>query len=173
MLRPARVGHPTRVVLSTFAPPVIGAGLVALSIVSLGLPATLLLAGGWLLAATCGRFVPGLQGPVSWAAGVVLEFSLVTALSAVLAIISGREHGRGPNLVVLGLPVLLGAAGVALGAWRDRSREVPAESRTWSRPALAAVVTAAGLTVPIWIASHGVDFRVAWALSGDARNHVL
>jgi hypothetical protein len=174
MLRPARVGLPTSALLSTGTSAAVGTGLVALSIISLGLPATLLLVGGWLLAAACSRLVPGLDGPVSWAAGVVLEVSLVSALSGVLAIVSGREHGSGPNLLVLGLPVLLGAVGVALGAWRDRGRETaPLESRTRARPVIAATVVAAGLIVPMWIASHGVDFRVAWALSGDSRNHVL
>src|SRR3954463_12859041 len=74
--------------------------LTVISLLSVGVPATLLLGGGWLLAAALGR-VPGLDGPVSWAASVVATVALVSGVSAAVALVSPHNHGRLINLAVL------------------------------------------------------------------------
>jgi hypothetical protein len=148
--------------------------LLLLSQVALGLPGTLMLLGGWLLAAAISRLVPGLDGPVSWAAAVVVEVALVSTLSAALAKLSAHEHGPFPTLVILASPAILGMAGLLVSLWLGRNNEAKqTRLRRSGRPLIAATVIGAGLIVPIWVASHGVDFRIAWATSGDARNHVL
>ena len=178
----------------------LGAAAVSLSIVSLGLPGTVVLVGGWLLAYGLGRRVPGLAGPVSWAAALVLEVAVLTADTMALERLSPHEHGVLPNLAALAGPAVIGL--VLAVPWPRRPRRttdaadasepapvdtVPVEPvepvepvapvapavGTPSRPLVALTIMAAGLVVPLWIASHGVNYRVAWTMSGDARNHVL
>lgn len=142
----------------------IAATLAALGLLSVGLPATLLLVGGWLLATALSR-VPGLEGPASWAAAIIVEVGLVSTASTAVAALSGHQHGRLTTLCVLALPAAAGAVGVV--ATRKRSTGTP------SRWLLAATVTATGLALPLLLAARGPNVRVAWATSGDARNHVL
>src|SRR5438105_2526044 len=142
----------------------LAAALVALGVLSLGLPATLLLVGGWLLATALSR-LPGLDGPVSWAAAVIVEVGLVSLASTALAAVLGHEHGRLPTLCLLALPALTGAAGVVVS--RKRATGAP------SRWLMAAAVTSAGLSLPLLLSTRGPNVRLAWAASGDARNHVL
>ena len=167
---------------------VLGTAAVLLSIVSVGLPGTAVLAGGWLLAAGLARRVPGLDGPVSWAAAVVVEVSLLTLDTLVLKRLSPREHGSLPNLLVLSGPAIVGLLLVV--PWPHRKQveveeEKAAEAegaeedepepavRTPARALVALTVMASGLIVPLWVASHGVNYRIAWAMSGDSRNHAL
>src|SRR5256885_15252178 len=85
----------------------LGTALVWVSIVSVGVPGTALIAGGWLLAAGLSRRVPGMDGPVSWAAAVVLVVGIVSFESLLLAGVSGHEHGWRAHLGMLILTGLL------------------------------------------------------------------
>lgn len=164
---------------------VLGTAAVILSIVSLGLPGTVILAGGWLLALGLGRRVPGLDGPVSWAGAVIVEVAVLTLDTLVLKRLAPHQHGSIANLAALAGPAILGLA-LALpwprrrprsatadrdGAPEEPTREAPV--RTPARPLVALTVLAAGLLVPLWIASHGLNYRIAWTMGGDARNHAL
>jgi hypothetical protein len=145
------------------------AGIVTavLADVVLGLPGALLLAGAWALSYGYGRLDPRLRGPAAWAAGIVTEVSLVSALDFVLALASGHEHGPAPHLLILLAPVVVGLAARAY-----RAAEPPEQQRS-SRVGLALTITVAGLLLQLWMSARGHGYDVAWALSGDGRNHVL
>lgn len=154
-----------------------GAGLVTavLSLTAIGLPATLVLGGAWSLAFGYGRLHPALRGPAAWAAGIVTELAVLCSLDFALALVSAREHGRVVHLVILLVPPALGLA-VAFLAPRLLGREVgtPADPAPHpSRAGLALLVTVVGLAIELWVSGHGRGYDVAWALSGDGRNHVL
>ncbi len=149
---------------------VLGAAAVVLSLATIGPPGTLVLVGAWLLAAALGRALPGLSGTVSWAASILVLTILLTALSAALAIVSPRPHGRVVYLLVLLVPAVLGLVGWIAARGRDGHHQAPRERQ---RGGLAVAVVVVGLGVAKWIASTGKDYGVAWAMSGDARNHVL
>src|ERR1035437_907532 len=59
-----------------------------LSMVTMGLPGSLMLAGAWLLAAGLARTVTALSGSVSWAGAIAVEITLVVGLSGVVAHLS-------------------------------------------------------------------------------------
>jgi hypothetical protein len=145
-------------------------GLVVLAVVALGPAGTIVLAGGWLLACGLGRTIPGLDGPVSWAAAVVVEVCIVCALSLLLALLSPRAHGVIPTTMVLAAPAVVGLLLVGVST---RFREPSLSSRAvMQRPALAAIVTGGALAVTSWVSARAPAAGVAWAMSGDARNHV-
>jgi hypothetical protein len=167
--RPARRGSgPTQ-----WRGPVVRAvGLLAvivLSIRTVGSPATAVLAGAWLLAAAVHYGIASLAGPVSWAAGVVLEVALLTTLSATMALVSPHPHSAVANFVVIAVPVLVGGAATMLARRRVTSQSRP---RPPARPGLALSVHVVVLAVVAWISTAGHG-GVAWAMSGDARNHEL
>ncbi|BEP12661.1 hypothetical protein acdb102_09720 [Acidothermaceae bacterium B102] len=148
---------------------------VALSLTTLGLPASLVLLGTWLLAAACHRVVPGLQGTVSWAAGVLLEVGLLAVLSGLMAKLSPHEQGTNANLALLAAPVVVAVAALAMGLVLDRraTKEEDAPRRESARPGIALTVIVAGLALAAHLGSQGHLYGVAWAMSGDARNHVV
>jgi hypothetical protein len=148
----------------------LGGATVVLALLTLGFPGTLVLVGAWLLAAAIGRTVPGLSGTVSWAASILVLTILLTVLSAALALASPRPHGSLVYLLILAVPAVLGLVGWLVAGTRDGIHQAP---RPPQRGALAIAVVIAGLTLAKWIASIGKDFGVAWAMSGDARNHIL
>jgi len=148
----------------------LGVASVVLAQLTLGFPGTLVIVGAWLLAAALGRAVPGLSMTASWAASILVQTILLTVLSSALALASPREHGSAVYLAILAVPALLGLVGW-LAAWaRDRNRQA---LRPPQRGALAMAVVVAGLALAKWIASIGKDYGVAWAMSGDSRNHIL
>jgi hypothetical protein len=157
---------PTRWSVAT--PVGLGSAVAVLSLVAVGLPGTLVVAGTWALAAGLGRLLPGLRGPAGVAAAVVAEVSLLVGLSAVLARVSHRLHGALPNLAILAAPLLVGLVLLVL-ARRRAAASAPSER---SRPLVCLSVVGAVLAVTAWIASRGEGYGVAWAMSGDARNHV-
>jgi len=144
--------------------------LAVLSLVTIGPGGALVLLGGVVLALATGRLVPALSGPASWAAAVVLEIGLVGTLSVVLAFLSPRLHGPVPNLAILAAPVMLGAAGLALAHLRGMTSREDDGAR--QRAAVVATMTGVVLAVSAWVATRGPAFGVAWAMSGDARNHM-
>ena len=147
-----------------------GTAAVVLAVLTVGVPGALILVGAWLLAAALGRAVPKVSGTVSWAAAIVLQAVLLTGLSAAVALASPRPHGRLVNLAVLAGPVVLGLAAWLIVCARDGQRQVP---RYRSRSGLAIATIIAGLGLTRYVASRGTDYGVAWAMGGDARNHIL
>jgi hypothetical protein len=165
----------------------------------LGPAGALILLGGWSLAAACHLVIPGLRGTVSWAAGVLLEVGMLGVLSALSAKLSPQQHGPVGNLVVLVVPVVAAGAALAVGLWRDRRSAErgptsadraaesldpepsssdsdwapPDEPRISARPGIALAVIVAGLALVARISADGHLYGAAWAMSGDARNHVV
>jgi hypothetical protein len=135
----------------------------------LGFAGALVLVSAWLLAAGIGRLLPSLRGPASWAAGIVAEFALIVGLSAAVALVSPHGHGQALHLVIIALTAVLGAALLLVARWRGPDR---VEGWMPSRWGVALSINAGVLAVAGWIASRGPLNGIAWAMSGDARNHV-
>ena len=147
-----------------------GAACLVLAVVVVGLPGTLIFAGGWLLAAGLGRTVPGLAGAASWAAAILLEVGLLSGLSAAVAFISPGPSARITDILVLAIPAVIGAVLWSLAFWGAENRHL-APPGVLGGLALAVSIVAFGAAR--WIASLGRDYGVAWAMSGDARNEVF
>ncbi len=145
------------------------AALALLAVLAVGPAGTLLLIGGGVLSLGAARALPGLSGPVSWAAGLLTQLGLLAAGSLALSTLSPRPHGAVVHLLLLAVPVLLGAALLVLAGRRQQ----PLVGRLPVRGGLAAAVTAATLVTTAWVASRGEAYAEVWAMSGDARNHVL
>ena len=148
----------------------LGGAACVLAVFTLGVPGTFILVGAWMLAIALGRTIPGLSGATSWAAAVIVEIGLLTAMSAALAVASPRPHGRALYLIVLAIPAILGAAGCI---WSRSDHGTHVVVRLPQRGALAITVGIVALGIARWIASLGKNYGIAWAMSGDARNHVL
>lgn len=147
----------------------VGAVLVLLVLVAIGPAGALLLAGGAVLATASARAVPGLDGPVAWAAGLLAQLGLLAAGSLALSSVSPRLHGVLPHVAVLAAPLLLGVA-LLVVARRRGDRRLP---RLPQRGGLAVVIAGIPVATAAWIASKGSAYADVWAMSGDARNHVL
>jgi hypothetical protein len=159
--RPPRHARPVAAVVVTGA-------VAVLAVAGLGVAGSVVLAGGWTLAAGIGRVLPGLSGPASWAAAVIVETCVICGLSLLLALASPRLHGMVPNLAILVAPALLGVGLIGTSLRWPRSTAAP---HLRQRYGLAAIVTTGVLTISTWIATRGAAYSVAWVMSGDARNH--
>lgn len=135
----------------------------------LGIAGALVLGSAWILAAGIGRALPSLRGPASWAAAVLAEFVLLLGTSACVAFLSPHLHSRSVNLVVIVVPAVVGGALWLVSA---RMRQAVDQDHLPSRRGLALSITTGVLVVAGWIASRGPYYGIAWAMSGDARNHV-
>ena len=156
-------------------PAVLAAGaalaVAALSWSVVGAAGTAVLAGAWLLAYAVGRLVPALSGPAAWAVGVVAELALVVGISTVLGTLAAGRHPALVQSAVLAVPVVLGAALLAV-SWRSRGRRRPGGAEPLpSRWPVALLITAGGLVGFAALALLGRYYDVAWAMGGDARNH--
>lgn len=147
----------------------------AASLLALGLPATLALSGGVLLSAAVGGLVPGLRGPAAWAAGVILEVGLVLGASAAIAFVTPHPQPRLVHLAILLLPNAAGLVGLAVCA----RRFVAGGARVSGQhlPHLLArgvpgIIVGSALLVMLAVSATGEHHNIAWAMSGDARNHV-
>jgi hypothetical protein len=85
-----------------------GCAAVVLVLLTIHVPGTIVLTGTWILGAALNRAVPGLSRVVSLAAAIVVEVTLLVALSAALAFVSPHPHGALPYLAILSLPAILG-----------------------------------------------------------------
>lgn len=163
---PARTPSP-RAALRTLPQVLALLGVAGLAWIVLGAAGTAVLASAWLLGAGIGRFVPALRGPAGWAAAVVAEFGLVVGLSAVTALVSPTRQGAAVNVAILVVPGLIGLGMLAAG----RRRSVDGAPR--HRNGLLLGITAVTLVGFAAIGRLGAFYDVAWAMSGDARNHAL
>jgi hypothetical protein len=144
--------------------------VVVFGVTAIGVPGTLVLFGGYLLAAGVANISPELSGPPSWAAAVIVEVTLLVGCSAALAIVSPHAHGVAVSFGILALPALCGAALCVLA--RTPRFRTTAGTPGNGRGGLALTGTIAALAAAAWVGSHGRNFNVAWAMGGDARNHV-
>lgn len=155
--RRALVGAIAAVLVGALAWWVLGAGV-------------LLLSGAVLLSLGTGRCLPALRGAASWAAGVLLTFGAVLAGSVVLGFVSPHPHGRAVDLALLAVPNLLGLLLVVLGG-RRAPWDAPIGSRLL-QTGVPVVAVLGVLLVALVVARSGDQHGLAWAMSGDARNHV-
>lgn len=147
--------------------------VAGLSVATVGIPPTLLLAGVWIYAAGAHRFVPGLAGPVSWVAGIVVESVLLTGESGLLGVVAAHPHPQWVYVLVLLAPLVV--AGVAwwfLTASR-RGGVARGTSRTSGEAYLALIAVVAIEAMFEAIKLHGHDFGLTWFMTGDARNQVV
>ncbi len=153
---------------------VTGAACIALAIWTVGLPGTLLLVGGWLLATGLSLAVPGLRGPASWAAAIVVEVAVLTCpgLSAASALVSPAPAKFTYQPCDPRSPRVLGCnRRVRRFLVQSTASDVrPLARRCWAR---SWSVVVAGLGIARWVTSLGQDYGVSWAMSGDTRNEVL
>ena len=162
----------TRDSLILIAAVVAGTFATVLSVATIGVPATLILAGAWAFAALLNSTFPAISGPVSWAAGAVLEVVFIMAESFVLALLWPHPHVQYVYVATLLLPLIVsGAAWLFLPKVLRPSRASSRE-RVGAQPwlALLIVVLVEGMFEAINL--HGQYFGLTWIMSGDARNHV-
>ena len=144
-----------------------------LAVVALGLcvavegaPAGLVLLGVVALRVAGGRLL-GLGPAGAWAAAVVLETGILLAGLLVAGVALPGALGPLPALLVLITPLALAALSYAVPA-----RVRAADLQRWLDPTVAGI-TSGVLVVAAWIGQRAPGARLSWAMSGDARNHVL
>lgn len=151
----------------------LGALLAAvLSVATVGLPATMVLAGAWAYSALVTRWLTALSGPSCWAAGFVIEMVLLAGESFVVATLSPHAHPQFVDVVILLVPLLV--AGALFWRFFSMPRlRGPRTGERWSGEpwlALMVVVLVEGMFEVINL--HGHYFGLTWVMSGDARNQV-
>jgi hypothetical protein len=145
---------------------------VALSIATIGLPATLIWMGSWLYAALVSRWFTALSGPASWAAGIIVEVTILSGESFVSALMDPHSQSQWWYVTILMVPLAFGV----LLYWmvertatpRIRQRPLRVSAEPW----LALVVLVLTLLMFEAIKLHGRDFGLTWAMNGDAKNHI-
>ena len=142
--------------------------LLPLAYVVLGAAGSIVLVSAWILAAGLGRTFEGLKGSASWAGGVVGTFGIVLASSALVGFVSPRLHGTVVNSAMIIAPAILGMCLLSYARLRDKERF----RRSRSHTAVPVAITAMFLAVAALVGSLGRFNNVAWAMSGDARNHI-
>ena len=143
-----------------------------MTLVTIGMPSLLLIGGAWSFAAVVNRWVGPLSGPPSWAAGVLIEVTLLSGESAFLGLVYPHPHPQIVDVVTLLVPLAL-----ALGAYwqltRVRRPRIPRSQRVSGEPWLAAMVVVLIEAMFEVIKLHGHDYGLTWFMGGDARNHVV
>ncbi len=131
-----------------------------------GAPAGMVLLGVIALRVAGGRLL-GLGSAGAWAAAVVLTTGILLAGLLVGGVVLPRALGPWPALLVLIAPLALAALSYAMPP-RPRA----ADLQPWLDPTVAGI-TSGVLAVAAWIGQRAPGARLSWAMSGDARNHVL
>jgi hypothetical protein len=146
----------------------VGAAIVLLALLVVGIGASALVAGALLLRHASPRVLPS-AAPTAWCAAVLLQIGLLLVALVALPLIGVDVLTRGAAFPVLLLPALAGAVVlVAVPAREDAERE----PLPWFDGVLAGI-TAGVLLTAWWVESRSPGTGLAWAMSGDARNHVL
>jgi hypothetical protein len=146
----------------------VGAALVLLALLVVGIGAAVLVAGALLLRHAFPRVLPS-AAPTAWCAAVLLQIGLLLVGLVALPLIGADVVTRGSAFAVLLLPAVVGAVVlVGLPAREDAERE----PLPWFDVVLAGI-TAGVLLTAWWLESRSPGTGHAWAMSGDARNHVL
>jgi hypothetical protein len=143
-----------------------------LSVVTFGVPPTLMLAGAWLFAALVTRTLHFLAGPASWAVGIVMETLVLGGESALVAFVDPHAHPQIVYVVMLLVPLVAGTVGWGLlgGAHTDGRR---AKDNASAEPWLALIVTAVTEAVFELTKLRGPSYGLSWSMAGDSLNHIL
>ena len=156
-----------------FVAVVAAAVVAALSVATVGVPATLLGAGAWSFAALFNRWAPGLSGPTSWVAGIVAEATVLIAESAALALVAPHPHPQWVYVVVLLVPPALALLAHERLSRVPRSRASRDSRRVSGEPWLAVLAVVVIEAMFEAIKLHGHDFGLTWFMASDARNQVV
>jgi hypothetical protein len=140
-----------------------------LAAATVGIASALIFLGTALLAWAIRLLFPEVSGPSSWAVGLLLELSFLVVVNMVLAFVLHGPLARWECILQLVLPVLVA---LACGAWRAATRHGTSLQEPNSRSLLALVVAAVVLVAYLILQHHGKNYGIAWAMSGDARDHV-
>lgn len=161
-----RIGKSLRVV----GPALVAVVTGALALYVLGAAGTAVLASAWILGIGIARVAPELRGPAIWAAAAVAEFSIILGLGAALALLAPGPHGQIVWIAVLVAPAAIGVLLILAGrASRARSSNPVANLHGGLLLTITGLVLAGFAAIGV----RGRSFDVAWAMSGDARNHAL
>lgn len=151
----------------------VAAALVStLTVVTVGVPSLLLLAGSCIFAVAANMAFSSLSGPTSWAAGIVIEVAILGAESGLAALLDPHAHSQVVYVLMLVSPLLAALVWLRL-IWMNR--EPHARSHTGSmsgEPLLAFVVIVVIELMFEVVKLRGANFGLSWAMGGDARNHV-
>jgi hypothetical protein len=148
----------------------VAAAVVVLATVSVGPAAALFLTGVALLAWAVRRLTPDLPGPSSWAVGLLVELAVLLGVSMAFALVLHGPLSRWASVVALLAPVVV----AAVIAWWSRPAAHDRPPReAGSRSPLAWVVAAVVLAGELVLSHHGRNYGIAWAMSGDSRNHAM
>lgn len=160
--------------LKKFRLTIIAVALVAvLTIATMGVPSLLMLAGASAFAVVANQWFRSLSGPASWAAGIVIEATMLCGESAALAILAPHPHGQYVYFLILAAPLV--AALTMLGCLVSTGRLLSQSTLDWvsGEPLMALVVIVLIEAMFEVIKLHGHDYGLSWAMWGDARNHVV
>lgn len=144
--------------------------VVALAAVSLGVGSAAILLGTALLAWAVRRLFPDVSGPSSWAVGLLTELSVVLAFSMGFALVLHGPLARWECAVALVAPLVLA---LAAGAWFAPAEHGRSARERGSRSPVAWIVAAVALVVYLVLQHRGPNYGIAWAMSGDSRNHAM
>jgi len=129
-------------------------------------------AGAWMYAALMNRWTESLSGTASWAAGIIIEATLLAGESSAMALLFPHPHVQLAYVAMLVLPL---GAGAAIHWWLIL-HETPRSARrdrVSGRPLLALVIVVAVEIMFEVVKLRGTDYGlVMGAATGDARNQV-
>lgn len=140
----------------------------ALSLYTVGVEVSLLLLGAWLAAVAVQKALPSWRGPASWAAAVAGTALAVIGASFAAALVSTGPLPRWLHFAMLLLPSALGSIIILLNRGRP-GRPIDRSVPSFWVPLVAVFGT---LSVAAVVAASGSLHGLAWAMSGDARNHI-
>lgn len=143
--------------------------VVVVALFTLGVSAALTTLGVLLLVQGMRILFPRLGFSASLAAGILLEIGLLLGSSAALAFLLPYPHSHTTGLLILSAPIPLGVALILFGLKFRVSRSLGFQSASKYALIFAAIVLVATKV----IGDRGPGFDMAWAMSGDSRNHLL
>ena len=150
---------------------VVEAALVlVLAAVTLGIAAALIMLGIVLLSWAARVLLPDVSGPSSWALGLLVELSVLIAMNMSFALLRHGPLARWECFVELGTPIVL-ALVCAVGF--APAQQGLADREPSSRSLLALAASFVVLAGYLLLQHRGQNFGIAWAMSGDSRNHAM
>ena len=148
----------------------VGTALVlVLAAVTVGVAEALIFLGVVLLAWAVRRLFPEVSGPSSWAVGLLVEVSLLVVMSLAFSLLLHGPYARWEAVLQLVVPVVVG---LAFGTWRGPAGHGDPVREPSARSLLALVVSAVVLVAYLILQHRGKNYGIAWAMSGDARDHI-
>lgn len=146
----------------------VGAALVVLSVAATGAPGLVMGVGAAaLIAALAHR--PGWSPPAALAGGAVLFVGTLGLATIAASVAFGGALGQARSVTILATPLALASLIIVVVPRRPQPASVTDGKQFWL-PVCAAVGTVLTLA---WLLQLHLRFGAAWAMSGDARNHVI